>query len=63
MDWVQYVGLWLLVALSFNMWGWLSVIQSGSSWLTRGFWTAVLFLLPGLGFIGWFMIGPRHQRG
>lgn len=57
---IQYSGLWLLIALAFNMWGWLSVIGSGAGLVSKAIWTGVLFLLPGIGFVGWFLLGPRR---
>ena len=59
---IEYLGLWLLIAVSFNMWAWLAVIQSGKSLLVQLLWTALLVVLPGIGFLAWFLIGPRSAR-
>ena len=59
---IEYLGLWLLIALAFNMWAWLSVMRSGTGILARLLWTAVLVGLPGAGFVLWFLIGPRDAR-
>ena len=56
---LQYTGLWLLIVLSFNMWAWISVMHSGARLTVRGIWTVVLLCLPGIGFVAWFLIGPR----
>ena len=56
---LQYIGLWFLIVLSFNMWAWLSVMRSGARMASRAVWTAVLLCLPGIGFIAWFLLGPR----
>lgn len=57
---IQYLGLWLLIALSFNMWALISVLRSASGWTSKLVWTVVLLCLPGLGFLGWYLIGPRQ---
>lgn len=57
---IQYVGLWVLIALSFNVWALLSVLQSGVAWTQRLLWALPLLCLPGLGFIAWFVLGPRR---
>ncbi len=58
---LQYLGLWLLTAWAFNMWAWLSVMRSGRGLFARLIWTLILALLPGIGFLAWFLIGPRES--
>ncbi len=58
---IEYLGLWVLIALTLNMWALLSVLRSGASWTGRGLWIILLLCLPGLGFVGWFLIGPRQS--
>ena len=58
----QYAGLWLLIVLAFNMWAWLSVMRSGTGLMSRLIWTAILFAFPGIGFVAWFLIGPREKK-
>lgn len=59
---IEYLGLWLLIALAFNMWAWQSVMRSGAGLLVRLIWTVVLVVLPGIGFVAWFLIGPRESQ-
>lgn len=59
---IEYFGLWMLIALAFNMWAWLSVMRSDARLTTRLLWTIPLLLLPGIGFLAWFLIGPREAR-
>lgn len=59
---IQYLGLWLLIALSFNMWAILSVLQSDAKWVTRLCWALPLLCLPGFGYIAWYLLGPRAVR-
>lgn len=57
---VQYVGVLFLGLMTLNAWAWLSVLQSGAGLTKKLIWTAVL-LLPVLGFLAWFLIGPRRR--
>jgi hypothetical protein len=56
---VDYLGLYVLLALSLNMWALLSVWPSGASILAKTGWSIVLLTLPGLAFLAWYLIGPR----
>ena len=58
---VQYLGLWILIALAFNMWTLISVLRSGTRLTGRLVWVLVLVCLPGLGFLAWYLLGPRQQ--
>lgn len=62
MEMIQYAGLWMLIALAFNMWAWLSVMQSGNGLLGKMIWTGVLVFLPVVGFVAWYLVGPRGAR-
>ena len=57
---IQYFGLWLLIAIALNMLAWLSVVRSGARLVSLLIWTLVLVSLPGIGFLVWFVIGPRE---
>ena len=59
----EYLGLWVLLVLSLNMWALLSVLASSARWTVKGVWSAGLILLPGLGFVAWYLLGPREARG
>ena len=60
-DMIEYLGLWLLIAISLNMWALLSVLGSGATLPGKAIWAAALLLLPGIGFFGWYMLGPRQS--
>lgn len=62
MQLVQYSGLWLLCAVALNMWAWLSVLESGARISGKAIWSAVLLIFPGLGFVAWYVFGPRSAR-
>ena len=57
---IQYLGLWVLLALSLNMWAMISVLRSGARFSLRALWVAVL-LVPVVGFIAWYLLGPRES--
>ena len=57
---VEYLGLWMLIALSLNMWALQTVLVSGSSLLRKALWALALLALPGLAFFAWYLIGPRR---
>ena len=59
---VEHLGLWLLIAMSLNMWALTCVLQSGAGLMTRVVWALVL-LVPVLGFLAWFLLGPRARQG
>ena len=57
---IQYLGLWVLLALTLNMWALISVLRSKARLTTRALWLVIL-LLPGLGFVAWYLLGPRES--
>jgi hypothetical protein len=57
---IEYLGLWFLAAMTLNMWALTCVLQSGVGLLWRLVW-AVILLIPVLGFVGWFLLGPRAR--
>lgn len=57
---IEYVGLWILSAMMVNMWALTCVLQSGVSVIQKVIWAAIL-LVPVLGFVGWFLLGPRMR--
>ncbi|MEM9425805.1 MAG: PLD nuclease N-terminal domain-containing protein, partial [Pseudomonadota bacterium] len=59
-DMIEYLGLWVLVALTLNMWALLSVLGANATIIGKAVWAIVLLALPGIAFIGWFLFGPRR---
>lgn len=57
---VQYLGLWVLIALSLNMWALIDVLRSGARRRVRAVW-ALILMVPVLGFVAWFLLGPRAR--
>lgn len=58
---IQYLGLWVLIALTLNMWALISVLRSDAGLIARAIWAVLLLLLPGIGFIAWYLLGPRQN--
>ncbi|MEO1536881.1 MAG: PLDc N-terminal domain-containing protein [Pseudomonadota bacterium] len=57
---IEYLGLWILLALSLNMWALLSVLSTKASLIAKLLWAVPLLVLPGLAFFAWCLFGPRR---
>ena len=57
---IQYLGLWVLLALALNMWALIAVLRSGAKLTKRAIWVVVLGV-PVAGFIAWYLLGPRER--
>jgi hypothetical protein len=55
-------GLWSIIVLIADVWAIVNIFQSSASTGTKVLWTVIVFLLPVLGFILWFFLGPRTGR-
>lgn len=58
---IEYLGLWVLLALSLNMWALLSVLEAGTTLVSKAVWAALLIALPGIAFFLWYVLGPRRM--
>jgi len=56
---MQYRGLIVLVA---DIWAIINIFQSTADTGKKVVWTVVVFLLPVIGFILWFFLGPRTGK-
>ncbi len=52
-------GLLGLVILVLDVWAIIKVIGSGASDGSKVLWVVAILLLPFLGFIAWFLFGPK----
>jgi succinate dehydrogenase/fumarate reductase cytochrome b subunit len=52
-------GLLILVG---DIWAIINILQSSISTGKKVLWIVVVILLPVLGLILWFLLGPRHPR-
>lgn len=56
-------GLWGLLILAADIWAIINIFQSAVSNEKKLLWILVVLLLPVLGLILWFILGPRDGRG
>jgi hypothetical protein len=57
-----YNSLWGLLVLAGDIWAIINIFQSSASNVKKLVWTLVVVLLPVLGLILWFFLGPRDGR-
>jgi succinate dehydrogenase/fumarate reductase cytochrome b subunit len=57
-----YSGFGGFIVLIADVWAIVSILQSGASTADKVLWTVIVILLPVLGFILWFFMGPRTNR-
>lgn len=59
---MRYGGLGGLIVLIADVWAIVNILQSGRSTADKVLWTVIVIVLPILGFILWFFLGPRTGR-
>jgi hypothetical protein len=59
---MQYQGLVGLIVLVADVWAIINIFQSSADTGKKVLWTVVVFLLPVLGFILWYFLGPRTGK-
>jgi hypothetical protein len=57
-----YNGLWGLLILAGDIWAIINILQSGASNEKKLIWIIAVVLLPLLGLVLWFFLGPRGGR-
>ena len=62
MFYTGYGGLLGLLILIGDIWAIINIFQSSASNEKKLLWTLVVILLPLLGLILWFFLGPRGGR-
>jgi len=55
-------GLWGLLVLIADVWAVVNIFQSTASTGKKVLWTVLVIVLPVLGFILWFFLGPRTGK-
>jgi succinate dehydrogenase/fumarate reductase cytochrome b subunit len=55
-------GLWGLVVLIADIWAIVNILQSGADTGKKVLWTVLVIVLPVLGFILWYFLGPRTGK-
>jgi succinate dehydrogenase/fumarate reductase cytochrome b subunit len=59
---MQYQGLFGVIVLIADVWAIVNVFQSGADTGKKVLWTVLVILLPVLGFILWYFLGPKTGR-
>ena len=59
---MQYQGILGLIVLIADVWAIVNIFQSSAETGNKVLWTVVVILLPVLGFILWYFLGPRTGR-
>lgn len=59
---IEVGGLFGLLILIADIWAIVHVVQSGASTGKKVLWIVLILLLPLLGLILWFLMGPRGGK-
>lgn len=59
---IGYNGLWGLLILIGDIWAIINILQSSASNEKKLLWIVVVVLLPLVGLILWYFLGPRAGR-
>jgi len=59
---MQYQGIGGLIVLIADVWAIINVLQSNADTAKKVIWTVLIVLLPVLGFVLWFFLGPKSGR-
>jgi hypothetical protein len=59
---MQYQGLGVLIVLIADVWAIVNIFQSGADTGRKVLWTVLVIILPVLGFILWYFLGPKTGR-
>lgn len=56
------IGIWGVLLLIADIYAILNVLQSRDENFKKAVWTALILVLPLLGVVLWFFLGPRQQK-
>jgi hypothetical protein len=59
---IGYNGLWGLLILAGDIWAIINILQSTASNEKKILWVVVVALLPLVGLILWYFMGPRTGK-
>jgi len=59
---MQLNGLWGLLILAADIWAIINIFQSSATNGNKVLWTLLVLILPVLGVLLWFFLGPRGGR-
>jgi Phospholipase_D-nuclease N-terminal len=55
-------GIFALIVLIADVWAIVNVFQSGADTGRKVIWTVLVILMPVLGFILWYFLGPKTGK-
>jgi hypothetical protein len=58
----EYGGVWGLIVLIADVWAIVNIIQSRATTGVKVLWIVVVAVLPVLGVILWYFMGPKTGR-
>jgi len=58
---INITGVGGLILLALNIWALISIVGSGASTGKKVLWVLLVLILPLVGFIIWFFVGPRSR--
>jgi hypothetical protein len=58
----DYNGVWGLLVLIVDVWAIINIIQSRATTGMKVLWVVIVVLLPVLGVILWYFLGPKTAR-
>lgn len=58
----HYQGILGVLVLVLDIWAIVTTLTSGATVGTKVLWTVLIILLPIIGVILWFLLGPRAGR-
>jgi succinate dehydrogenase/fumarate reductase cytochrome b subunit len=59
---MEYQGLGGLIVLVADVWAIVNIFQSGADTGKKVLWTVLVIILPVLGFILWYFLGPKTGK-
>ena len=59
---LQVGGIFGLLILAIDVWAIVTIVQSGAATAQKVLWIVLILLLPVVGVILWFLLGPRSAR-
>ena len=59
---MRYQGIFGLIVLIADVWAIVNIFQSNADRGMKVLWTVLVILLPVLGFVLWFFLGPKSGK-
>jgi Phospholipase_D-nuclease N-terminal len=59
---MEYQGIGGLIVLAADVWAIVNIFQSGADTGGKVLWTVLVIVLPVLGFILWYFLGPKTGK-